>query len=171
MNSGYVIGATFNSWKVYLIIFLKATTMPATFGTRTKQVCSGGLSLTRGYLNELNNANVEKILTFTFLISAARGSEVKPIVIWKSEKPRCFKGVNKSQLPVLCYSHSKVWMTGGMLDYLLSQINRKLRGNSHSVLTLMNNTGCHLENLIQKYTNIKILIYLLTLLSFFTLLI
>ena len=66
-----------------------------------------------------------------------------------------YKGVNKSQLPVLYYSHSKFWMTGAMIDYLLSQINRKLRGNSHSVLMLMNNTGCHLENLIQKYTNIK----------------
>jgi hypothetical protein len=97
------------------LTFLMAT-MPVTFGTWTKQVCSGGLSLTRGYLNELNNAKkCKQRITVTPIVNVAGGSEVKPIVIWKSEKPRCFKGVDKSQLPVRYYSHSKAWMTGDAL--------------------------------------------------------
>ncbi len=35
-----------------------------------------------------------------------------PIVIWKSEKPRCFKGVNVHQLPVQYFNQKKAWMTG-----------------------------------------------------------
>ena len=30
-------------------------------------------------------------ITVTFIINAAGASEAKPIVIWKSDKPRCFK--------------------------------------------------------------------------------
>ena len=38
-----------------------------------------------------------------------------PVVIWKSENPRCFRGVVKSAFPVKYYSHNKAWMTGEIL--------------------------------------------------------
>ena len=95
-------------------------------------------------------------ITVTFIVNAAGASESKPIVIWKSDKPRCFKKVNKSQLPVQYFSQKKAWMTGGILDQVLSKINGTLRMNGHSVLLLMDNAGCHPEELQRKYTNIKI---------------
>ena len=78
------------------------------------------------------------------------------IVILKSEKPRCFKHVTKSQLPVLYFSQKKAWMTGEILDQVLTKLNRKLRENGWSVLLLMDNAGCHPDDLQHKYTNVRI---------------
>ena len=44
-------------------------------------------------------------VTVAFLVSAA-GEKEDPIVIWKSAKPRCFRGVLVSSLPVK-YFHQK----------------------------------------------------------------
>lgn len=40
------------------------------------------------------------LLNITFIVNADGEKEV-PIVIWKSEKPRCFKGINVSRLPTI----------------------------------------------------------------------
>ena len=76
--------------------------------------------------------------------------------MWKSDNPRCFKKVDKSQLPVHYYSQQKAWMTGDILNQVLSKINRTLRVNGCSVLLLMDNAGCHPVELQHKYTNIKV---------------
>ena len=60
------------------------------------------------------------------LIANACGGREKAIVIWKSEKPRYFKGIDVNQLPVKYFSQSKAWMTGNILDTILSKINRQL---------------------------------------------
>ena len=64
-------------------------------------------------------------------------------------------GVDKSQLPVLYFSHSKAWMTAEFLDAVLSQIDRKLRISGCFVLLLMDNAGYHPQGFMQKYANIK----------------
>ena len=45
----------------------------------------------------------KKSNTVTLIVNTGREQEV-PIVIWKSEKPRCFKGINVSGLPVYYYT-------------------------------------------------------------------
>ena len=55
------------------------------------------------------------------LIVNADGEKEVPIVIWKSEKPRCFKGINVSSL----YSQSKAWMNREILEKVLTKLNRK----------------------------------------------
>ena len=92
----------------------------------------------------------------TFLVNAVGTSEAMPVVIWKSDKPRCFKKVEKSQFPVQYLSQKKAWMTGEILDKVLSKINRTLRVNGLSVLLLMDNAGCHPQDLQHKYTKIMI---------------
>lgn len=44
-------------------------------------------------------------ITVAFFVNGMGEKEYKPIVIWKSEKPCCFKQVNKTQLPVQYHSH------------------------------------------------------------------
>ena len=45
-------------------------------------------------------------VTVAFLVNAASDKE-DPIVIWKSENPRCFRGLEKSSLPVKYFQQKK----------------------------------------------------------------
>ena len=76
---------------------------------------------------------------------------------WKSENPRCFKGIDKTELPVQYFSQPKGWMTGEILDRVLSKWDQKLRSTGRSVVLLMDNAGCHPPELKEAYTNIKII--------------
>ena len=77
----------------------------------------------------------------------------KPIVIWKSENPRCLKRLDKSLLPVDYYSQKNAWMNGDIME---SKLNRRLSRSSRSILLLMDNAGCHPKHLQGKFTNIKV---------------
>ena len=94
--------------------------------------------------------------TLLFFVNAFGESESLPIVIWRSQNPRCFKGVNKSQLPVWYCNQSKSWMSGEILNEVLSKLNRKLVREGRSVLLFMDNAGCHPSNIVDRYSNIKV---------------
>ena len=128
-ESGDVSGVTVDSWKERLPEILQGykkediwnldetgcffQSLPDKgFSQRGKQ-CHGG-------------KKSKKRITVTFIVNAAGGKEGKPIVIWKSENPRCFKRFDKSLLPVEYYSQSKSWMTGEILESVLAKINRRL---------------------------------------------
>lgn len=91
------------------------------------------------------------------LIANAAGGKECAIVIWKAEKPRCFKGVDVSKLPVKYYSQANAWMNGEILDDVLSKLNRHLSSRSRSVVLIMDNAGCHPQELRGKYSHIKII--------------
>ena len=46
-------------------------------------------------------------------------------------------------------------MSGEILDELLTKVNRQLSFSSQFVILLMDNAGCHLQELKEKYSNIK----------------
>ena len=50
------------------------------------------------------------------LIANTGGGKETAIVIWESEKPWCFKSVDKSKFPVQYYSQANAWMNGTILD-------------------------------------------------------
>ena len=84
----------------------------------------------------------------------ADGEKEMPIVIWKSEKLRCFKGINVSSL---YYNQSKAWMTGEILDKVLTKLNRKFSSQHRNIALLLDNAGCHPDDLKGKYSNIKLI--------------
>ena len=88
------------------------------------------------------------------LIVNADGEKEVSIVIWKSEKPRCF---NVSTLPVHYYSQSKAWMNSEILDKVLTKLNRKFSSQHRNVALLLDNAGCYPEELKGKYSNIKLI--------------
>ena len=94
--------------------------------------------------------------TIAFIVNAAGQSECMPIVIWKSNSPRCFKHVDKGKLPVQYFSQRSAWMTGDILDTVLKKLNHQLKCNGRSVLLLLDNAGCHPPELKDKYSNIKL---------------
>ena len=100
--------------------------------------------------------NSKQRVTVAFLVNAA-GDKEDAVVIWKSENPRCFRGVAKDSLPVKYFHQKKGWMTGEILDTVLTTFNRKMTIKKRSVLLLMDSAGCHPQHLKEKYSNVKIL--------------
>lgn len=90
------------------------------------------------------------------LFVTASGKKEKPVVIWKSDNPRCRKRFDKALLPVDYYSQKKGWMNGDMMESLLTKLNRRLSSKNHFILLLMDNAGCYPEDLIMKFNNIKV---------------
>ena len=96
-------------------------------------------------------------MTVAFLVNAA-GSKETAIVIWKSAKPRCFKSIDISNLPVLYFSQPKAWMTADILVSVLTKLNRKLSSKGRNIILLMDNAGCHPENAVKdRFSNIKVI--------------
>ena len=77
--------------------------------------------------------------------------------IWKSENPRCLRGFDKPCLPVTFYSQSKAWMSGEILEDILTKLNQCLIKSNRNILLSTDNAGCHLEELTSKFSNIKII--------------
>ena len=89
--------------------------------------------------------------------NCASGVKEKPIVIWKSANPRCLKRFDKSALPVNYFSQKKAWMSGEIMETILTKLNNRLSSSNRSILLLMDNAGCHPESLQTKFSNIKII--------------
>ena len=100
---------------------------------------------------------VEAALYSGLSVNAAGGKELKPIVVWKSENQCCFKRLNKSHLPVMYFSQTKSWMSGDILRKILHELNVEFKIQSCSIVLLMENAGCHPEDLQGKYSNIKVI--------------
>ena len=91
------------------------------------------------------------------LFVSASGQKEKPVLIWKSETPRCLREIDKASLPVKYYSQNKAWMSGEILEDILTTLNRRLIRTNQNILLLMDNAGCHPHELVSKFCNIKIL--------------
>ena len=94
-------------------------------------------------------------LTVAFFVNAA-GEKEKPVVIWRSENPRCLRQFEKISLPVAYYHQKKAWMTGEIMEAILGRLNNKLSHSNRSILLLMDNAGYHPQYLKTKFSNIKI---------------
>ena len=117
------------------------------FGQKGKE-CKGG-------------KNCKQRLTVALMANAAGETET-PVVIGMSERPRCFKGVDKSHLPVKYFNQKKAWMSSEILDKVLSAFNQKMKGKDHSISLLMDNAGCHPQYFKDKYSNSRLFFFLLT---------
>ncbi len=64
-------------------------------------------------------------ITVAFFVTA-NGEKEKPVVIWHSENPRCLKRFDKTVLPVAYYSQKNSWMTGELMEAILTKLNSRL---------------------------------------------
>ena len=60
---------------------------------------------------------------------------------WKSETPRCLRKFDKSALPVDYFGQKKAWMTGDIMNTVLTKLNRRLSRSNRSILLLMDNAA------------------------------
>lgn len=82
------------------------------------------------------------------------GEKLKPLVIGKSAKPRCFKNLNINKLPVKWKFNSKAWMTAKIFEEYLFEFNRKLIKQNRKILLVLDNCTSHPK---LKLSNIKLL--------------
>ena len=97
-------------------------------------------------------------MTVAFFVNADGGEVDKPIVIWKSKKARCFKRTNAaSKLKKVSYfADAKSWMQIDIIEKVLEKLNYIMKLENRNVLLFLDNAPVHPENLVGKYSNIKI---------------
>ena len=96
-----------------------------------------------------------KRVTVALFVNSA-GDKEKPIVIWSSENPPCWRRFDMTMLPVHYFSHKKSWMNSEIMTTVLGKLNRCMSSSKRSIILFMDNAGCHLEDLAGKFCNIKI---------------
>ena len=82
--------------------------------------------------------------------------KLKPVVIGKSLNPRCFKNINKNNLPVYYRANSKAWMDNSIFKEWLCILNRKFKSENRQILLFIDNFSGHQ---IDEYSNIKIVFF------------
>jgi hypothetical protein len=67
----------------------------------------------------------------------------KLLVIGKSAKPRCFKGLNMDSLQVEYCANKNAWMTSEIFKKWLMRWNVELQQQSRKVLLILDNCAAH----------------------------
>ena len=126
-----------------------------------KQAAPEVHSLTKGFGTEREviqrGQEVQKEGVSGLFVNDAGGKEsIKPAILWTSEKPGCFKGVDKaaySELLLACK------VMGGRRHYAScpSQGKQPIEVTKRSAVLLMDNTGCIPTRSFREYSNIKIM--------------
>lgn len=89
-----------------------------------------------------------------FLCVFGDGRFEQPLVIGKSENPRCFKSINKDNLPVKWKSNKTAWMTGTIMKQWLLELNSKMNKEKRQILLFMDNATSHRQ---MELSNVKII--------------
>ncbi|GBL85208.1 Tigger transposable element-derived protein 6 [Araneus ventricosus] len=93
-------------------------------------------------------------LNISFCVSAA-GEKEKPLVIWRCQRPRCFKGKDLHRVGVSWYANKKAWMTSSIFEEWLVNFNKKMRNQARKVLLVLDNATCHAHG--AQLRNVKLL--------------
>ncbi|XP_031549387.1 tigger transposable element-derived protein 6-like [Actinia tenebrosa] len=85
-------------------------------------------------------ASKEKVTMFA---CSATGEKLKPLVIGKSRKPRCFKNINTEQLPVTYVNSKKAWMTNDIFISWIKDVNKEMKKKRRHILMFLDNASSH----------------------------
>lgn len=67
----------------------------------------------------------------------------KSIYIGKAASPRCFKGVNVNNLPVIWRANRKAWMTTDLYKEYVLRLNKRMSVQQRNVLLFVDNAPSH----------------------------
>ena len=76
------------------------------------------------------------------LCCSATGEKLTPLVIGRSQNPRCFRN-QRAILPVSYDANRKAWMTRDVFRVWLEKINNKMRCQQRKILLLLDNCSAH----------------------------
>ncbi|CAF2706287.1 unnamed protein product [Rotaria sp. Silwood2] len=75
-------------------------------------------------------------------------------VAGKAAKPRCFKNLNVTELPVKWRSNSSSWMTASLFDDWLKSVNKTMMSQKRKILLFIDHASCH--NPESQYSNVTV---------------
>ena len=67
----------------------------------------------------------------------------KLLVIGKSTKPQCFRGIRMESLPVQYYANKNTWMASGVFKKWLMSWDMELQCKERKILLLVDNCAAH----------------------------
>lgn len=89
------------------------------------------------------------------LCSNADGSEkLKPIVIAKAARPRCFPKNFNVQSLVHYWHNKKAWMTSAIFTEWLKKLDKSMGDQGRQIVLLLDNAPCHIHNIVLKNVSI-----------------
>ena len=97
------------------------------------------------------------------LFVSADGSKVgESIVIWRSQKPHCFKRLKEVSHPINVhyFSNKKTWMTTELLEEVLKNVDDQMIRQIRNVLLFLDNAPCHPDSLREDLINVALKILL-----------
>ncbi|XP_066268105.1 tigger transposable element-derived protein 4-like [Branchiostoma lanceolatum] len=77
------------------------------------------------------------------LCASMTGEKLKPLIIGKSARPRCFKHVNVRSLPVTYRNNKTAWMTSDLFLEWLQTLDRKMGQQNRRILLFADNAPSH----------------------------
>lgn len=80
-------------------------------------------------------------LSVLFCCNSTGTMKLRPLVIGKSNKPRCFKGV--ASLPADYASNKRAWMTKDIFSKWLVQTDKEMQKKKKKILLLLDNCAAH----------------------------
>ena len=135
-ESGDVRGETVDLWKEQLPEILKGYSKEYIYNF-DETGCFWRSLHDKGFGEKGNKCKGRKKsklkVTVAFMVIAA-GDKEDPVIIWTFEKPRCFRGVEISSLPVKYFRQSKAWMSSDILNKILPTFNHKMTQQKRSLL-------------------------------------
>jgi len=116
------------------------------------------------YKNMACNSTKQSKERLSLLLTANMdGSDkLKPLVIGKSVNPRCFKNINKNNLPAIYRANTKGWMTGVIFKEWLYKLDKRMKHEKRQILMFVDNFSGHSPNKNEVpyvLTNIKLLYF------------
>ncbi|KAL4233818.1 hypothetical protein ACF0H5_008496 [Mactra antiquata] len=87
------------------------------------------------------------------LCASATGEKLKPLVIGKSRRPRCFGKVKVESLPVCYKNNKKAWMNSRIYEEWLTGLDKKMRRQNRNILLFIDNASSHVD---MELRNVKV---------------
>ncbi|GFY16938.1 tigger transposable element-derived protein 6 [Trichonephila clavipes] len=113
--------------------------LPEKTFTLKKEKCHGG-------------KHSKERLTILLAVDMDGSEKITPLVIGKSAKPRCFKGINS--FPTKYRSNKKAWMTTELFNEWLVSLNSHMKREKRHILLFLDN--CTMHNNAPPLSNVKL---------------
>ncbi|CAF1502617.1 unnamed protein product [Didymodactylos carnosus] len=97
---------------------------------RQKEECNGGKKSKERY-------------TILLCVNSTGEEKLKPLVIGKSLKPRCFKNLNVNKFPMDWRANKRACMNIKLFSEWLSSLNVSIKNQKRKVILFIDNAPCH----------------------------